>query len=233
LDPPDGNTYSCLALPPSFAEEAGVNFTARPDMALGDANSTVIQMTGKNITSRNAVDILDLFTQAVYQSSVSVDQTPFGCDVGGLAELECSAVAPSIMTLGNGAIAPIRSVTFAGMFVPALWATNGTPLSLEEVKTEYTAKDFKKMKSYGINTVQIPVPLDAFVTKDTALDEEETVLDVLGGILDLVDDAGLQAIVKLDNSTVTMDAMIEATFNAGVCREYHGRCWIDVALHSL
>jgi len=200
LDPPDGHTYSCLSIPPSFATDAGVNSTT----PLKDANSILWQMASNDITTANAVDMLDMFVQAVYKTSADVDQSPFACDVSGLAKLECDA---SITKAPGELASPIRAVTLAGLFVPELWATNGVPLSLKESANEYSPQDFDEMKALGINAVQIPVPLSAFVSPDA-------VVDVITHVLSFVEESGLKAILQLDPTNLVPDLVVKATGTA-------------------
>ena len=92
----------------------------------------------------------------------------------------------------------IRAVTLSGAFVPS-FATGGETLTMNEVKEFYTDTDFKEMVKLGVNTIQIPVPFDAFHTssKDLAV----TVTQLLNGAAK----AGLSAIIVLMKPDVTSD----------------------------
>ena len=202
LDPPDGNTWGCVKFPPNFAEIAGVE--VREDVILKDSNAIKEQFVGGNITASDTVELLDYFTQAVYSTSADTQETPYGCDVGGLAELQCDSRNPSILSDG----APIRSVTLAGVFVSAPWATNGKTISIEEAAKSYTAEDFQEMKKVGLNTVQIPVYTSAFESG------HESTLEALTSVLKLVKAAGLNAIIELkteggENSLQTVSGAAE------------------------
>ena len=85
----------------------------------------------------------------------------------------------------------VKSVTLAGAFVPVTWATGGKILTMDEVKDFYTSKDFRQMVDLGVNTVQIPVPCDAFY------DRKSKVVDTVSHLLERADKAGLSAIIVL------------------------------------
>lgn len=85
----------------------------------------------------------------------------------------------------------VKSVTLAGAFVPVTWATGGKILTMDEVRDFYTSKDFRQMVDLGVNTVQIPVPCDAFY------DRKSKVVDTLSHLLERADKAGLSAIIVL------------------------------------
>lgn len=205
LDPPDGHTYGCIALPSTYAALAGVD----TEVALKDTNAIKEQFVGGNLTALETVDLLDFFVQAVYQSTADVAETPLACDVGGLAQLTCGEAPPSILADGS----PLRAATIAGVFVPAPWMGQQQPLTLDEAQTFYTAQDFSAMVQLGLNAVQIPVYSSAFVGGTT------TVGKGVGNMLGLVQDAGLAAILVLvpqdEDSTDEVEAVTAAaTFAA-------------------
>ena len=191
LDPPDGQTYSCLHFPSAWGEEVGaVNVTSSNDISDSLKNAT--------IASSAAVDLIDLLTQAVYDSSSSVDKTPYACEMGGLAKLECDA------TTSKRLDTPIRSVTLAGLLVPAPWATGGSPLTPEQAKEFYTPEDFDNMRELGLNTVLIHLPPDVDVT-----DASSPALDVLDHVLGMAQDAELEVILSMHSSP---NAAYDTTF---------------------
>jgi hypothetical protein len=184
LDPPDGNTYGCIAFPKQFAKLAGVESDA-----IVDSNSIILQYKAGNLTEANVVDLIDLYVQSVFTSSAGVEDDPFACDAGGLAALQCTTDRAAFLLDTDE---PIRSATLAGLFVPALWATGGKKLTLREAKRFYTASDFEDMKALGLNAVQIPVPVEAF-----AADGDGLVKEALTHMLHLIETSELQAIIVL------------------------------------
>ena len=181
LDPPDGHSYGCIEFPSNYAELAGVD----TDVPLKDTNSINLQFLGGNITASDTVDLLDFLVQRVYDTTPNKGETPYGCDVGGLATLQCGDTKPSLLSDGG----PIRSATLAGTFVPASWV--GPKLSLDEIGELYTAQDFHDMAKLGLNAVQIPVFTSAFESGN------EDVKEAIKDMLDLADGAGLGAILVL------------------------------------
>ena len=145
-----------------------------------------------NITAAQTVDIVDQYISTVYSTGGNGGVDPYGCDVNGLAKLDNCVVDDgtetprSLYPSGEG----VKAVTLAGAFVPALWATGGKELSMEEVKGFYTSKDFQDMAELGVNTVQIPVPRDAFA-------EMGEVANTVSHMLDHIGKAGLSAILVL------------------------------------
>lgn len=202
LDPPDGQTYGCVAFPPNYADLAGVD----TEVTLEDSNDINEQFLAGNITASDAVELLDFFVKAVYDSSSDVQAKPYGCDAGGLAKLDCGEFPlPSILPSGG----PIRAATVAGVFVPAPWMGAKEMLTLNEAKNFYSAKDFHDMKKLGLNAVQVPVFTSTFE------DGSEDIKNTIGELLDLVDDAGLSAILVLTESDDTTDEK-KAVTNAAV-----------------
>ena len=65
LDPPDGQTYGCVAFPSNYADLAGVD----TEVTLEDSNDINEQFLAGNITASDAVELLDFFVKAVYDSS--------------------------------------------------------------------------------------------------------------------------------------------------------------------
>jgi hypothetical protein len=234
-DPPDGHTYGCLTFPPAWSTLVLGN----SDAASANANATTIQnsndivkaFAGGSITAAQAVDLLDLFTQAVYTSSSNVQDGPFACDMSGLAHLvHCDRKTSSSTATKrhdstkendkesmlksssasakhhhhdtddnnhhrHDSISPkttnrmpktIRSVTLAGLFVPAPWV--GPALNITQAELFYTQTDFHDIYNLGLNTVLIPLPTGGF-TRD--------IQRVLTSVLDKVHDAGLQTILSL------------------------------------
>lgn len=120
-----------------------------------------------------------------------MDLNPFACDVSGLATLgNCeSATGTSKSLRSDGDI--VKSVTLAGAFVPESFATGGKVLTMDEVKGFYSSKEFREMVNLGVNTVQIPVPCNAFY------EENGEVASTVSKLLDRADRAGLSAILVL------------------------------------
>ena len=193
LDPPDGNTYGCVSFPDNFAELAGVD----TEVPIEDSNAINLQFLGGNITASDTVDMLDYFVKQVYFTTPNKAETPYGCDVGGLAMLKCDSstgsAGPSILPDGK----PVRSVTLSGTFVPASWA--GPKLSLDDIKEAYPAEEFHDMAKYGLNTVQIPVFTSTFESGN------EDVREAVEAILGLASDAGLSTILVLVEAEDTKD----------------------------
>lgn len=170
----------CLSFPESFS--TAVNL-ANP---IPDSANLTQTFAAGNITASQTVDIVDAYVSAVYISG-SPEDNPYGCDVNGLATLDgCE----SSKSLGDEVI---RGVTLAGAFVPALWATGGKALTMDQVTKMYSAKDFEDMAELGVNTVQIPVPTGAFV-------EGGEILGTLTHLLKDASEAGLKAILVLVDS---------------------------------
>lgn len=185
---PSWYVNSCIDFPEVFATSVGLNASDIPD-------SVHVDMMWKagNTTASQTIDMLDMYIQAVYASSDNNDETPFGCEVGGLAMLtDCSS---SSSDGGNKGLLvkddAVRSVTLAGAFVPAPWITGGKILTMDEVRLFYTASDFHDMADLGVNAVQIPVPCDVFYEKGNEIEATVTKL------LDRATNAGLSAILVL------------------------------------
>jgi hypothetical protein len=169
------HTWGCTALPPQFFAS----------VALPDANAIVQQYQGGNLTAQETVDVLNQLVEAVYQSTPHHESDPFACELGGLSQLQCQTNMPLTTT--------IRSVTLAGLFTEASWATGGRPLTPHQQRHFYTAQDFHDMHKLGLNTVQIPFPVTAFLH-----DDDDALLELLSSIRQMADDAQLQAILVLE-----------------------------------
>ena len=174
----------CTSFPKSFSEIAGIS------NPIPDSVSVTKYLATGNITSQQTVDVVDQYISAVYSSSGGTNDNPYGCEVNGLATLSnCPSPANTRKSLrADGDI--VKSVTLAGAFVPDLWATGNKVLSMDEVKAFYTTRDFNEMVKLGVNTVQIPVPCDAFVTTGE-------VANTVSHLLDKIGKAGLSAILVL------------------------------------
>ncbi|GKY93510.1 hypothetical protein MPSEU_000318400 [Mayamaea pseudoterrestris] len=217
LQPSDNQTYSCLHFPKHFPSLAGVNkhrfmnvtsqvnvtdsssskssddnSTATTkevtkeipyDLIIKDANAIKETYQMHNVTANETVQLLDYLIKSVYHSTPGKDMDPYACNVNGLATLQCAPV---------NTIRTIRAVTLAGLYVPALWATNGKELSINEQDDFYTRRDFEDMRALGLNTVQIPVPMEAFSEHD-----RDKVKSRLADLLHEVGKANLQAILML------------------------------------
>jgi hypothetical protein len=207
LDPPDGGTYGCAKFPKNFAELAGVKYDN-----IADSNSIEEQFNGKNISATDAVNLIDLFVHSVFHSSPDVYTNPMACAVNGLTKLECEA------TKDSSSADKIRAVTLAGALTPAPWLTGGKALTLDEAKTFYTADDFSDMKKLGLNAVQIPVPLSIFVKKASDGAEE---VKFLGDLMKQAADAGLRAIVVLENDVDHGEAEVNAVQSAAAFVKSH------------
>ena len=177
----------CTAFPAAFSTNAGLS----ADAAIPDSANLTQSFAAGNITASATVEIVDEYISTVYATSSGVDLNPFACDVNGLATLgncdtESSGKAKSLRPDGD----IVKAVTLAGAFVPQTWATGGKILSMDEVKDYYSGKDFRDMADLGVNTVQIPVPCDAFY-------ENGEVADTVTHLLGKAEKAGLSAIIVL------------------------------------
>jgi hypothetical protein len=208
----DGHTYGCTQFPHDFAQRAGVVATSILDqhnnnttVLLKDANAIKDAYTMGNVTASDTVKLLDYLVQTTYQTSGQDVQESdvYACSVGGLAHLQCppAPCSPSLPTT-------IRSVTLVGLFnIATPWATPGKlTLSEHEARRFYTASDLDEMKTLGLNTVQLVVPLDAFspntppgayYPSSSRASRGGLIVHHLTQVLDLVQAAGLQAIVVL------------------------------------
>mmetsp|Transcript_9770 Transcript_9770/g.27088 ORF Transcript_9770/g.27088 Transcript_9770/m.27088 type:complete len:597 (+) Transcript_9770:139-1929(+) len=215
LDPPDGQTYGCLNLPANLPKLAGAT-DMLPGIKIESANDIKEQYEGGNLTAHDTLQMLDFLVQRVYDSTGHHAQTPYACEVSGLAKLDCHSSSSNGNTGPLGTHTPIRSVNLAGLFVPAVWATGGTELSLEQAMAWYGPKDFEQMNQLGLNAVQITIPTAAFTRvseEGEKLHQALTQLLTTGPI-----QAGLQTILVLQSTGDEVDAVVAA---AKYCKEYH------------
>ena len=187
-----------------MAELAGIHESFPPDVVIDNANAIKEQYVGGNTTATETVALLEFLVEHVYKSSSNLASSPYACEFNGLAKLECPAAkARSPRTDGL----PIRAASMAGVFTPAEWATGGKPLSLKQAASFYTLTDFQDMKKIGLNTVQLTVPTAAFIQGDEFGVE---VMEVLKGILQDVETAGLQIIINMVATGDELDAVVSA-----------------------
>jgi hypothetical protein len=201
VEPPDGNTYGCLNMPTNIGELAGIPDLAHP---IKDANAIKDQYVAGNTTAAETLALLEFVVERVYEATPEKESTPYVCEINGLAELSCGDVMERSPRQDGE---PIRSVSLAGLFVPAPWATDGKEIKLKDVTAWYTSTDFDDMAKLGLNTVQIDVPTSAFIEDD--LDGAE-IMEVLLDVLKLVDASGLQAIIRLVATADQLDAVVSA-----------------------
>jgi hypothetical protein len=149
LDPPNGVTYGCLALPEGLLFEDILNVPAAA-AAEDTTNATIpsdffpfdllkveditSNYAGGNLTAQETVEMLDFLVERVYASTPEPDQSPYACDVNGLVTLE-NCPSPAAKKKGKHGKSermtadadlypqPIRATTIAGVFAPADWAT--------------------------------------------------------------------------------------------------------------
>jgi len=198
--------YSCTAFPEVFSTNAGLDSSA----AIPDSANLTQTFTAGNITAAATLDIVNQYLTAVYSSSDGVALNPYACDMNGLATLDnCDSDSKSNTSnslRSDGDI--VKSVTLAGAFISQPWATGGKEeLSMDEVKDFYSSKDFQEMAELGVNTVQIPVPCDAFY-------KQGEVADTVSHLLEKADKAGLSAIITLvamdmEDEDITADMIDE------------------------
>lgn len=177
-DPNDHHTYSCINLPSRWAADVG----ASENVTVATSNQIKDNIVNASLAPQQGVDLLDLLTKAVYESTADADQIPYACDINGLAKLRC----PGINSMATSSFeSPIRSVTLPREL-------GGKMLTENEATAFYTQQDFDDMKHLGLNTVQIPVPVG------TGKDSTNFLTVVLG----MTKNAGLQAIVRLQGMEV-------------------------------
>ena len=193
---------SSLNLPSNLAELAGIE-NLPSDVVFTDANSIKSQYLGGNITAGQTLDILNVLIDSVYKSTPDKEHSPFTCEFDGLAALTCGKKPRGVRSDGE----PIRSATLAGIFVDALWATGGKPLTLTEMKEWYTIKDFDHMKALGLNTVQMLVPTAAFVPGDKFGARVSTLMEDMMADISSV---GLDIIIALVGTGDELDAVVAA-----------------------
>ncbi|CAB9498856.1 expressed unknown protein [Seminavis robusta] len=194
LDPPDGKTYGCLALPhfdldlnSSSSNTSAISLTKVEDITKNFANG--------NLTAEDAVEVLDFLVARSYASTPGVDVSPYACDISGLATLQDCPFEP--YEKGE----PIRAVTVAGVFSPAYWSVDnsstpiGFSLTHRDAEFFYVKKDFAKMAKMGINTVQFPVAVELF---DVLPKPHVNWLNLLRKWMRFAFEHDLQSIVKLE-----------------------------------
>jgi len=138
-----------------------------------------------------------------------VDQNPFACDVGGLSTLVNCKNSDDGRTnfLAKLDGEPIRSVTLAGSFVPAPQITGGKELTLDEIDAFYTYADFNEMKSYGLNSVQIQLPVDSSLYPKNAT--FKMIENALNTMILRITDAKLKIILALERASVEHQDSLE------------------------
>ena len=196
------NPLCSLNLPSNLVELAGIEGLPS-DVVFTDANSIKSQYLGGNITAGQTLDILNVLIDSVYKSTPDKEHSPFTCEFDGLAALTCGTKPRGVRSDGE----PIRSVTLAGIFVDALWATGGKPLTLTEMREWYSIKDYDHMKALGLNTVQILVPTAAFVPGDKFGARVSTLME---DMMADISSAGLDIIIALVSTGDEMDAVVAA-----------------------
>lgn len=210
LHPSDGKTYSCLKLPENILDLVGIHAdtsavsanTTLPVFEITDVNSIKENYKDGNLTAADTVSMLDFLVKNAYESSSSVDKDPYACDVSGLVTLNCSSERSKL---------PIRAVTMAGVFFPSLWATGGKELTLQEASRFYETEDFNEMKALGLNTVYIPVSVGLF---DNDQKNSEDWLKLLNKILNQIREAGLKAILSMQDTKNNSSSLIKQLQNA-------------------
>ena len=226
LHPSDGKTYSCLELPVNIMDMVGIEVNQAsmnnnivpsiPIFQVNDANAIKNHYSDGNLTAIDTVDLLDFLVDNVYQSTFSVETDPYACDVSGLATLKCPSA-----TGEEEKKTPLRAVTMAGVFTKALWATGGQELTLEEASSFYTLADFDEMKKLGLNTVQIPIPVEMFCKEHEHKHEhkhkhkkDDKWLDLLKDVLHQVRKADLNAILVLEEDASSDTGIASPVENA-------------------
>lgn len=196
--------YFSLNLPSNILDLAGAH-TKKP-VEVATANAIKNQYAAGNITATETLQVLNFVVQSVYHATPDKESNPYACEFNGLAELTCPDEPSSHQSPMPKGV-PIRSVTLAGLFVDALWATNGVSLTLDQQMKWYTPDDFTQMAKLGLNTVQILVPTAAFIVGDVY---GAQVKSALKDILLEVDVAGLKAILALVGTGDELDAVVAA-----------------------
>jgi hypothetical protein len=203
--PGDGETYGCANLPDTFATRTAQlgqatagdeikkvdGVTAYP---LVDANSIGDAYRNGNITGADAVNVLDLLVQSIYNSSgIGVNSDVHACDVSGLTTLSCPSVPPRSHP-------KLRAATLAGVLSSSTpWATGGRALTVGEARGFYTSADFDDMVDLGLNAVQIPVSSQVFTTKT---ETSASQLELLRSLLSMANDHKMNVLVLLEDDDV-------------------------------
>ena len=192
LDPPDGRTYGCLALPPTMQ-----------DRHVSKAEDIVKSYADGNLTAHHAVKDLDFLIERVYASTPNVDLSPYACDINGLVKLDnCPKPPHQIDPDDENLEFPIRAVTIAGVFAPEPWSVknsstpSGLTLTQRDAEFYYVKQDFANMTKMGLNTVQFPVAVQFF---DTTQESDPTAwMNLLKKWLSFTHMYKMRAIVKLE-----------------------------------
>jgi hypothetical protein len=169
------------------------------------------QLTAGNITESQAVDLIELLNSAVYASTANVQHDPYACNLNGLAHLVCDSTPNLLLQPSNGDPV-IRAATLAGLFVPSPFATpHGKKLNTDQMSRFYQLGDFQDMHDWGLNTVVIPIGMTVW------LNDDGPVLDILQTVLGQAQEAGLQAILALEDDTSSTSSSSSPS-NRGVHR---------------
>eukprot|EP00986_Skeletonema_menzelii_P004921 scaffold1723_cov144-Skeletonema_menzelii.AAC.3 len=186
---------SCLSFPEVFSTNVGLGWND----TIPDSATFTQSFKAGNITASQAVEVVDQYVNAVYKSSAEgASSNPYGCDVGGLATLQnCTSSTGTPRSLRKDKEI-VKAVTLSGAFIPS-FASGGETLTMDEVNEFYTDKDFEEMVKLGVNTIQVPVPCDAFYTStgDMAV--------TITNLLNEAAKAGLSAIIVLVKPDETSD----------------------------
>jgi len=223
-EPADGHTYNCAHFPVSWGVE--------------DANAI------KKAEPATAVRILNEFISSVYLSTPDYIRAkdPGACDFEAMSSLTCGKELPwRTAPWYNKLLAPIRAVNIGGLFILSRWMLPGFVAWGEETgivdndsfshhcaelalcgklethwETFYEQADFDQMRSFGLNSVRIPVGFWYFErltgreptfyikpTKDI-LDENHPLTNTIR----MAKNAGL--FVILDLEAVTTEAAFDA-----------------------
>jgi anti-sigma28 factor (negative regulator of flagellin synthesis) len=193
----------------SSSSSSSSSSIASPDFEVKDVEDLKNNLNDGNLTASEGVEVLNFFLKNVYQSTPDVQASPFACDINGLVTLSCdSKPATSTKT-------PVRAVTLAGLFTPALWATQGKELTIEEATKFYAVEDFDDMKKLGLNTVQIPVHAKLFSRLNPPVGWKDLLLDTLHQ----VQIAGLQVVLLLEQGTRPSADLAQLVKNAAAFAE--------------
>jgi hypothetical protein len=194
--------FRSLQLPEKLAQLSGATNVSE-NTTIVTANDIQHQYEDNNITASDTLHMLNYLVGQVYHSTPKVESELYGCEISGLATLQCEGSSkPKLLD------EPLRAVTLAGVLVPAPWATGGKVLSLEQAKDFYTMMDFIEMKNLGLNTVQLAVPTVAF--DSNAGEHGKQIMAVLEGLLQDIRIAGLETIVNLVSTADELDAIVAA-----------------------
>ena len=198
-------------MPENVAELAGIE--PNENVTLPDANSINLNFLANNITSAEAVSLLNFVVERVYESTPSPGSNLYACDINGLAKLSCGK---KTVTSPRSDGQPIRSVNLVDLLIPdAPWSTSKKELisansdvdAILRQQKLYTSEDFEEMKAMGLNTVQIAVPTSVFLPNN-AIGARTN--QVLTKVLQDLRGSGLQAILSLVATGDELDAVVSA-----------------------